>query len=135
MDTIDKINELSEKFTNNLMSECFDAFSLGFDFWEDALGSGVDSCEYLEKYLNDKAVIGWKTNISFEETDKIIPDFIKAIMANKEPDIPYVKDDYYVKVWHDVIDGFPCLLLKTPFPTNDDGWDYVEYWYFLALGK
>lgn len=133
MDKIDKINELYQTCANNLMTEDFDYREQDFDFWQDADGTWDDTCEFLDKYLDGKAVIGWCTEDSFEATDKIVPDYVKAIMASKEPETPYKKHSFYVNVWSGLLDGFKCLLLKTPYHTNYGGRDYIEYWYFLAL--
>lgn len=106
-----------------------------FDYYQDASGSYDDVLEFIEQYANNKAVAGWMTKESFEETEKIIPKFLKDIIKKSKPEIPYKKKSNKFEVWETTDKGFDVTVMKFMNYTNDNGTDYVEYWYMIAIEK
>ena len=104
-----------------------------FDYYQDASGSYDDVLEFIERYANNKAVAGWMTKESFEETEKIIPKKLKTIMKKSKPEIPYKKNSNKFEVWETQDKGFDVTVMKFMNYANDNGTDYVEYWYMIAV--
>ena len=105
----------------------------GFDYWESAFGEVDDVNEFISEYCDGKCVAGWSTDKSFEETEKIIPTLLKDIMKKSKPEIPYKKRNNQMEVWETTQDGFDINVLKFGYYTNDNGTDYKEYWYMIAV--
>ena len=105
----------------------------GFNYWESASVEVDDVNEFISEYCNEKCVAGWLTNKSFEETEKIIPKLLKDIMKKSKPKTPYKKYNNQMEVWETKQDGFDINVLKFGYYTNDNGTDYKEYWYMIAI--
>lgn len=105
----------------------------GFDYWESAFGEVDDVNEFISEYCDRKCVAGWSTDKSFEETEKIIPKLLKDIMKKSKPKMPYKKRNNKMEVWETKQDGFDITVLKFGYYTNDNGTDYMEYWYMIAI--
>ena len=105
-----------------------------FDYYQDAKGSYDDVIEFIEQYANNKCVAGWKTKNSFEETEKIIPKKLKTIMKKSKSSIPYKKHNNQMEVWETTDKGLDVTVLKFKNYANDNGTDYVEYWYMIVVG-
>ena len=104
-----------------------------FDYWQDASGEWDDVLEFISEYCDGKCVAGWSTDKSFEETEKIIPKLLKDIMKKSKPKMPYKKRNNQMEVWETKQDGFDINVLKFGYYTNDNGTDYKEYWYMIAI--
>ena len=107
----------------------------GFDYWESAFGEVDDVNEFISEYCDRKCVAGWSTDKSFEETEKMIPNLLKDIMKKSKPKMPYKKRNNKMEVWETKQDGFDINVLKFGYYTNDNGTDYMEYWYMIAIEK
>ena len=106
-----------------------------FDYYQDARGSYDDIVEFISEYGDDKCVAGWKTEKSFEETEKVIPKKLKDIMKYNKPEIPYKKNSNKMEVWETTDNGFDIAVMKFMNWANNNGTDYVEYWYMIAIKK
>ena len=104
-----------------------------FEYWQSAFGDWDDAIEFISEYCDRKCVAGWSTDKSFEETEKIIPKLLKDIMKKSKPKIPYKKRNNQMDVWETKQDGFDINVLKFGYYTNDNGTDYMEYWYMIAI--
>ena len=104
-----------------------------FEYWQSTFGEYDDVLEFIGRYANNKAVAGWMTKESFEETEKIIPKKLKTIMKKSKPEIPYKKNSNKFEVWETQDKGFDVTVMKFMNYTNDNGTDYVEYWYMIAV--
>ena len=104
-----------------------------FDYWESAFGELDDVNEFISEYCDRKCVAGWSTDKSFEETEKMIPKLLKDIMKKSKPKIPYKKRNNQMEVWEIKQDGFYITVLKFGYYANDNGTDYKEYWYMIAI--
>lgn len=56
-------------------------------------------------------------------------------MKKSKPKIPYKKYNNQMEVWEIKQDGFYITVLKFGYYTNDNGTDYKEYWYMIAIEK
>lgn len=104
-----------------------------FEYWQSAFGDWDDVIEFISEYCDDKCVAGWSTDKSFEETEKIIPKLLKDIMKKSKSKIPYKKRNNQMEVWETTQDGFDIKVLKFGNYVNDNGTDYMEYWYMIAI--
>jgi hypothetical protein len=104
-----------------------------FDYWESSFGELDDVNEFISEYCDRKCVAGWSTDKSFEETEKIIPQLLKDIMKKSKPKMPYKKRNNQMEVWEAKQDGFDITVLKFGYYANDNGTDYKEYWYMIAI--
>lgn len=105
-----------------------------FDYYEDTLGNWDDVLEFISDYADHKCIAGWKTKDSFEETEKIIPKKLKTIMKKSKPEIPYKKRHNQMEVWETIDKGLDVAVLKFKNYANDNGTDYVEFWYMITVG-
>ena len=136
----DSIEEYLESIVNSAKgkpdiwddSESWEARD-GFDYWESAFGEVDDVNEFISEYCDRKCVAGWSTDKSFEETEKMIPKLLKDIMKKSKPKMPYKKRNNQMEVWETKQDGFDITVLKFGYYTNDNGTDYMEYWYMIAI--
>lgn len=106
-----------------------------FEYWQSTLGDWDDVIEFISEYCDRKCVAGWSTDKSFEETEKIIPNLLKDIMKKSKPKMPYKKHNNQMEVWETKQDGFDIKVLKFGNYVNDNGTDYKEYWYMIAIEK
>lgn len=104
-----------------------------FDYYEDATGKWDDVLEFISHYGDHKCIAGWKTKESFEETEKIIPKKLKIIMKKSKPEIPYKKYHNQMAVWETTDKGLDVAVMKFKNYGNDNGTDYVEYWYMITV--
>ena len=114
-------------------SEIWDAKD-DFEYWQDAAGSWDDIIEFIDKYASDKCVAGWKTEKSFEETEKLLPNLIKKII-NKKPEILYKKNSNMMELWNSIYEGYNVNVLRFKNYKNNNGTDYVEYWIMITIEK
>ena len=106
-----------------------------FEYWQSSFGEYDDVKEFISEHCDKKCVAGWMTTESFEDTEKIIPKLLKDIMKKSKPKIPYKKRNNQMEVWETKQDGFDINVLKFGYYTNDNGTDYKEYWYMIAIEK
>ena len=104
-----------------------------FEYWQSAFGEWDDVIEFISDYADNTCVAGWCTKESFEETEKIIPQKLKDIMKNNKSDIPYKKRYNQMEVWETTDEGFDVTVMKFKNYANDNGTDYIEYWYMIAV--
>ena len=108
-----------------------------FEPWQDASGYWDRTPKAIEFYIDSNAVAGWFTNDlksrDFEDLDKIIPPLFKDIMNNEKSEIVYDKHGCKSEVWKIHLGGHRSYLLKFNCMNNDDGQDYSEYWYMIAI--
>lgn len=104
-----------------------------FDYWQDANGSYDDVIEFISEYADEKRVAGWKTDKSFEETEKIIPKKLKTIMKKTKPEIPYKKRYNQMEVWQAKDNEYNVTVMKFKYYANNEGTDYIEYWYMFVV--
>lgn len=103
-----------------------------FEYWQDTTGSWDDIIEFIDKYASDKCVAGWKTEKSFEETEKLVPNLIKNIIK-KKPEIPYKKNSNMMELWDSTYKGYNVNVLRFKNYKNNDGTDYIEYWIMIIV--
>lgn len=135
MDKADKICEIAQACTQepHIWDDNFYVENY-FEHWQDATGEWEDTLDVIEEEVDDYAVLGWSTRTSLEDTQKLLPQIVKDFMANNEKKTPYYKQGrYYLNLWERKIDGFTYKVLEFPLHDNDDGWDYVKYWYLLCI--
>ena len=47
--------------------------------------------------------------------------------------MPYKKRNNHMDVWETTQDGFDITILKFKNYANDNGTDYVQYWFMIAI--
>ena len=104
-----------------------------FEYWQSAFGEWDDVLEFISDYADNTCVAGWYTKESFEETEKIIPQKLKDIMKNNKLDIPYKKHHNQMEVWKTKDEGFDVTIMKFKNYANNNGTDYTEFWYMIAI--
>lgn len=138
----DSIEEYLESIVNSAKSEpnIYDDTESweandDFEYWQSSFGEYDDVKEFISEHCDKKCVAGWMTKDSFEETEKVIPKLLKDIMKKSKPEIPYKKRSNQMEVWETKQDGFDIKVLKFGNYVNDNGTDYKEYWYMIAIKK
>ena len=104
-----------------------------FDYWESAFGEVDDVLDIIDDYANRKCVAGWSSEESFEDVEKVIPQKLKSIMKKSKPSIPYKKRSNKMEVWETTDNGFDVTVMKFMNYMNDNGTDYVQYWYMISI--
>lgn len=106
-----------------------------FEPWEDNFGESDDVYDVIEKYCNNNVVIGWKGEGGFEKLEKNIPSVFNYIMSDTDwtHDIVHKKKSCVVEVWEKKFNKIPCTLMKFNMHVNDNGKDYMEYWYMFIV--
>ena len=104
-----------------------------FEPWEDNFGKSDDMYEVIERFCDDNIVIGWKNYKSFDELDKIVPEFINDITDTWKSRIIHQKMNCTATVWEEQLGKHKCNLLKLNMHVNDNGRDYMEYWYMFII--
>jgi hypothetical protein len=106
-----------------------------FDYWESAFGEFDDILDFIDEYASGKSVAGWNSEESFEDAEKKIPQKLKSIMKKSKPKMPYKKRNNKMEVW-EVQDGqYNVAVMKFMNYMNDNGTDYVQYWYMIAIDE
>jgi hypothetical protein len=105
----------------------------GFEYWESAFGEFQDVCDFIDEYGSGCAVAGWSSEESYEDVEKVIPDKLKTLMNKTKPKMPYKKYSNKFEVWETNDDGFDVNIMKFMNYMNDNGTDYVQYWYMIAI--
>jgi len=104
-----------------------------FDYWQDTSGQWDDILEFIDKYASNKCVAGWKSKDSFESVEKLVPNIVRNIIKKKPTEIPYKKNSNKMEMWETKQDDFDIKVLKFGNYVNDNGTDYKEYWYMIAI--
>ena len=106
-----------------------------FEYWESAFGEYDNIIELVGDYCNRKCVCGWSSEESFKETEKMIPKIMKEIMEQEKSYIPYKKYDNKLELWQIEIDKYSINVLKFKNHANNNGTDYIEYWYMMSIDE
>jgi len=104
-----------------------------FDYWESAFGEFDDILDFIDEYASGKCVAGWNSEESFEDVEKVIPQKLKTIMKKSKPKMPYKKRNNKMEVWQITDYGFDVAVMKFMNYMNDNGTDYVQYWYMISI--
>lgn len=104
-----------------------------FEPWEDNFGKSDDMYEVIERFCDGNIVVGWKNYKSFDALDKIVPEFINDITDTWNSRIVQHKMNCTATVWEKTFDKIQCTLMKFNMHVNDNGKDYMEYWYMFII--
>jgi len=104
-----------------------------FEYWESAFGDFDDVMDFIDEYASHKRVAGWSSKESFEDAYNIIPQKLKTIMKKSKPKMPYKKKNNEFEIWQTTDSGFDVNIMKFMNYMNDNGTDYVQYWYMIAI--
>ena len=105
----------------------------GFEYWESAFGEFDDILDFIDEYAYRTCVAGWSSEESFEDVEKVIPQKLKTIMKKSKPKMPYKKRSNKMEVWQTTDNGFDINVMKFMNYMNDNGTDYVQYWYMISV--
>lgn len=104
-----------------------------FEPWEDNFGRSDDMYEVIERFCDDNIVVGWKNYKSFDELDKIVPEFINDITDTWKSRIIQQKMNCTATIWEERLGKHKCNLLKLNMHVNYNGKEYMEYWYMFII--
>lgn len=105
----------------------------GFEYWESAFGDFGDVRDFIDEYAGHMRVAGWSSEESFEDVYDIIPQKLKTIMKKSKPKMPYKKKNNKFEIWQTTDSGFNVNVMKFMNYMNDNGTDYVQYWYMISI--
>ena len=125
------VNSASEKPAIYDDTESYDA-SGDFDYWQYDDGTYDDTFEVVKKEINDKAIAGWFTEKSFEETEKILPTQMKSFIGKKGKQL-YKKNNDEVIMWEGKISGYDYKILKFRQWRGNERTYSTEFWYVITL--
>lgn len=106
-----------------------------FEYWESTFGDFDDVLDFIDEYASHKRVAGWASKESFEDAYNIIPQKLKTIMKKSKPKMPYKKKNNEFEIWQTTDSGFDVNVMKFMNYINDNGTDYVQYWYMISIEK
>lgn len=104
-----------------------------FDYWEDAFGVSDDVVDYISEYADNKYVAGWSSEKSFGDVESKIPQKIKDFIKDNKSEVVYQTKINKCEVWELEDCGVDVNILRFKYHANDNGTDYAEYWYMIAV--